>query len=114
MLVFLRLIGSIPLLRCLSTHWTQQPIESWWMYIAALSIVLCLAFLFYEAKTRPAQATPPTTSSGARLEIDLGWFPLSRSKFLVVGIIVGERIQRQMRSMKMDMRVTFLTLNRQK
>lgn len=32
------------------------------MYIAALSIILCLAFLFYEAKTRPAQSTPPTAS----------------------------------------------------
>jgi hypothetical protein len=35
------------------------------MYIVALSIVLFLAFLFYEAKTSPAQATPPTTSPPA-------------------------------------------------
>jgi hypothetical protein len=28
------------------------------MYIAALSLILCLAFLFYEAKTHPAHTTP--------------------------------------------------------
>jgi hypothetical protein len=39
-----------------------RTVRPWWMYIAALSIVLCLAFLFYEAKTRPTQATPPTAS----------------------------------------------------
>jgi hypothetical protein len=32
-----------------------------WLYVAALSIILCLAFLFYEAKTRPVPPTPPTS-----------------------------------------------------
>lgn len=35
--------------------------RSLWLYIAALSVILCLVFLFYEAKTRPAQPTTPTS-----------------------------------------------------
>ena len=35
--------------------------RSIWLYIVALCIILCLAFLFYEAKTRPAQPTPSTS-----------------------------------------------------
>lgn len=33
---------------------TGRPI---WLYIAALSLILCLAFIFYEAETRPVQST---------------------------------------------------------
>jgi hypothetical protein len=34
--------------------------RSLWLYVVALCVILCLAFLFYEAKTRPAQPTTPT------------------------------------------------------
>jgi len=34
-----------------------------WIYIAALALLACLAFLFYEAKTRRVPSTPPTSSA---------------------------------------------------
>ena len=40
-----------------------------WIYIAALALLACLAFLFYEAKTRPVQSTPPTSSALQRFKI---------------------------------------------
>ena len=50
------------------SHWGSMMIvpggctgRSLWLYIALVSIILCLAFLFYEAKTHPAQPTPPTS-----------------------------------------------------
>jgi hypothetical protein len=32
-----------------------------WFYITALLIILCLAFFFYQAETRPAHPDPPKT-----------------------------------------------------
>ena len=51
------------------SHWVSTMIvpggrtgRSIWLYIAVLSIILCLAFLFYEAKTHPTQPTTPKSA----------------------------------------------------
>jgi bacteriorhodopsin len=39
----------------------QQPLRWIWV-VVTLAMLLCLSFLFYEAKTRPAQPTTPKSA----------------------------------------------------
>lgn len=84
--------------------------RSIWMYIAALSIILCLAFVFYEAKTRPAQPTAPNPPPLHDSKIDQvqGWgIELARE---TASLAKANRLARKQAATRTESRVGFLSL----